>query len=283
MTKASFTGQSERTSDLLGLVHTDVCGPMSSVARGDFQYFITFTDDISSYGYIYLMRHKSESFEKFKEFQNKVQNQLGKTIKFLRSDHGGENLSLEFSDHLKQCGIVPQLTPPGTPQWNGVSERRNRTLLDMVRLMMSQTDLPLSFWGYALETITFTLNRAPTKSVERTHMRYELESILDYLSSKFGDVRHMSTFDVRQAHSKIRQKFLCGVSKGNQRIFFIIKLRAKCLSLAMVSSWRKCFSLNELVGAKCNLKKFKKHLKIFHHPPIPYRRYRMLYRQMLKH
>ena len=168
MTKAPFTGQSERASDLLGLVHTDVCGPMSSIARGGFQYFITFTDDFSRYGYIYLMRHKSESFEKFKEFQNEVQNQLGKTIKFLRSDRGGEYLSLEFGDHLKQCGIIPQLTPPGTPQWNGVSERRNRTLLDMVRSMMSQADLPLSFWGYALETAAFTLNRVPSKSVEKT-------------------------------------------------------------------------------------------------------------------
>jgi hypothetical protein len=76
-------------------------------------------------------------------------------------------LSLEFSDHLKQCGIVPQLAPSGMPQLNGVSERRNRTLLDMVSSMMSQTDLPLSFWGYALETIVFTLNRVPTKSVEK--------------------------------------------------------------------------------------------------------------------
>jgi hypothetical protein len=83
MTKAPFTGQSERTSDLLEFFHTDVYGPMSYVARGGFQYFITFTDDFSRYGYIYLMRHKSKSFEKFKEFQNKVQNQLGKTIKFL--------------------------------------------------------------------------------------------------------------------------------------------------------------------------------------------------------
>jgi hypothetical protein len=72
MTKSPFTGQSERASDLLGLVHTDVCGPMSSVARGGFQYFITFTNDFSRYGCIYLMRHKSESFKKFKEFQNKV-------------------------------------------------------------------------------------------------------------------------------------------------------------------------------------------------------------------
>jgi hypothetical protein len=69
---------------------------------------------------------------------------------------------------LKQCGIVPQLTPHGTPQWNGVSERRNRTLLDMVRSMMRQADLPLSFWGYALETAAFTMNRVPSKSVEKT-------------------------------------------------------------------------------------------------------------------
>jgi len=61
-----------RASDLLGLVHTDVYGPMSSIARGGFQYFITFTDDFSRYGYIYLMRNKSESFEKFKEFPNEV-------------------------------------------------------------------------------------------------------------------------------------------------------------------------------------------------------------------
>src|SRR3954468_7300426 len=93
-------------------------------------------------------------------------------IKLLRSDHEGEYLSQEFDDHLKSHGIVPQLTPPGTPQRNGVSDRRNRTLLDMVRSMMSLTDLPLLFWDYALEMATFTLNRAPSKSVETTP--YEL-------------------------------------------------------------------------------------------------------------
>ena len=62
--------------------------------------------------------------------------------------------------------------PPGTPQHNGVFEHHNRTLLDMVRSMMSLTDLPLSFWGYALEIVSFTLYRAPSKSVETT--AYEL-------------------------------------------------------------------------------------------------------------
>ena len=81
-------------------------------------------------------------------------------------------MSYKFGLQLKQCEIVSLLTPPGTPQCNGVSKRRNRTLLDMVRSMMFLTDLPLSFWGYALETTAFTLNKAPSKSVETT--TYEL-------------------------------------------------------------------------------------------------------------
>ncbi len=168
MTKTPFTGHVERAHDLLEIIHSDVCGPMSIPARGGYLYFVTFTDDLSRYGYTYLMKQKSETFEKFKAFQNEVENHRDRKIKFLRSDRGGEYLSHEFSKHLSDCGIVSQLTPPGTPQRNGVSERRNRTLLDMVRSMMSLTELPLSFWGYALETATFTLNRAPSKSVETT-------------------------------------------------------------------------------------------------------------------
>jgi hypothetical protein len=68
MTKARFTGFPERASNLLELVHTDVCAPMSIIARGGFQYFITFTDDFSRYGYVYLMKYKSETFKRFKEF-----------------------------------------------------------------------------------------------------------------------------------------------------------------------------------------------------------------------
>ncbi|KAK8640398.1 hypothetical protein V6N13_008152 [Hibiscus sabdariffa] len=168
MTKAPFNGKGERASDLLGLIHSDVCEPMNTQARDGFHYFITFTDDFSRYGYINLMRHKSEALEKFKEFRNEVQNQHGKSIKALRSNRGGEYLSHEFDELLKECGIVSQLTPPGTPQWNGVSERRNQTLLDMVRSMMSHSGLRISFWGHALETVAFTLNRVPSKSIQKT-------------------------------------------------------------------------------------------------------------------
>ena len=77
-TKSPFNKQGERASDLLALIHTDVCGPLNTNARGGSSYFITFTDDFSRYGYVYLMKYKSEAFEKFKKFKNEVQNQLEK-------------------------------------------------------------------------------------------------------------------------------------------------------------------------------------------------------------
>ncbi|KAL0411751.1 UNVERIFIED_CONTAM: hypothetical protein Slati_3764800 [Sesamum latifolium] len=107
-----------------------VCGPLNTQARGGFSYFITFTNDLH--------------------------------------DRGVEYLSGEFLDYLKENGIVCQWTPSGTPQLNGVAERRHWTLLDMVQSMMSVTEMPLSFWGYALETAARLLNIAPSKAVAQT-------------------------------------------------------------------------------------------------------------------
>ncbi|GKA46042.1 retrotransposon protein, putative, ty1-copia subclass [Tanacetum coccineum] len=164
MARQTLLLQVERAKDLLGLIHTDcLCRNLNSMSRQGASYFVTFTDDFSRYGYVYLLKHKHEVFETFKVFQKEVENQLGKTIKSLRSDRGGEYMSQEFLDHLKEHGIIAHRTPPYTPQNNGVSERRNRTLLDMVRSMMSQTTLPKSFWDYALETAARILNMVPSK------------------------------------------------------------------------------------------------------------------------
>ncbi|GJV42317.1 retrotransposon protein, putative, ty1-copia subclass [Tanacetum coccineum] len=122
MTKSLFTGTCKRGERLLDLVHTDVCGPFRSATKDGKRYYVTFTDDFSRYGYVYLIKHKSDTFEVFKRYQNEVENQLGKKDK------------------------VSQLTPPRTPQLNGVVERRNRTILDMVRSMMCRATLPISFW-----------------------------------------------------------------------------------------------------------------------------------------
>ncbi|GJT20579.1 retrotransposon protein, putative, ty1-copia subclass [Tanacetum coccineum] len=136
MARKPYTHQVERAKDLLGLMHTDVCGPFKITSRQGSSYFVTFTDDFSRYGYVYLLKHKHE-----------VQ---------------------EFLDHLKEYEIIAHRTPPYTPQHNGVSEKRNRTLLDKVHSMMSQTTLLKSFWDYALETAAHILNMVPIKKVEKT-------------------------------------------------------------------------------------------------------------------
>ena len=118
---------------------------MTVSAKGGYECFITFTDDLSRYGYVFLIRHKYQSFEMFKLYRNEVKKQIGKSIKVLRSDRGGEYLSSEFLTYLKENGILSQWTSAGTPQLNGVSKRRNQTLLDMVRSMMGFTSLPIFF------------------------------------------------------------------------------------------------------------------------------------------
>ncbi|KAL4291238.1 hypothetical protein GQ457_14G000800 [Hibiscus cannabinus] len=255
MTKTPFSGKGERASDLLGLIHSDVCGPMNTQARGGYQYFITFTDDFSRYGYIYLMRHKSEALEKFKEFKNEVQNQHGKSIKALRSDRGGEYLSQDFDELLKECGIVSQLTPPGTPQWNGVSERRNRTLLDMVRSMMSHTDLPTTFWGYALETAAFTLNRVPSKSVQKTPHemwtgRRPNMSFMKIWGCKAYVKHQMST----KLEPKSEKLLLLDIPKKLRDT--ISTTRTKCLLLGLECSLKRNFSQTVEKVEILNLKKF---------------------------
>ncbi|GKA34515.1 FAR1-related sequence 5-like protein [Tanacetum coccineum] len=115
------------------------------LSRQGASYIVTFTDDFSCYGYVYLLKHKHEVFETFKVFQKEVEDQLGKTIKLIRSDHRGEYMSQEFLDHLKEHGIISHCTPPYT-----------------------QTTLSKSFWDYALESAASILNMVPTKKVEKT-------------------------------------------------------------------------------------------------------------------
>ena len=165
-------GKATRADTPLQLIHSDICGPMNVRARHGAYYFITFIDDYTRYGQIYLISHKSEALSCFKTFMNLVENQLDKRIKALRTDRGREYLSDEFKALCDEKGIEHQLSIPRTPQQNGVAERRNRTLLDMVRSMMAQANLPISFWGDALQTAAYVLNRVPSKSVTSTP--YEL-------------------------------------------------------------------------------------------------------------
>ena len=106
MTRSPFVGQMARVKQILKIIYSDVCGPFNHMAISGFYYFITFIDDLSRYGHLYLMKYKSESFQKFKEFKVQVENQMEKSIKILRSDRGREYLSIEFIGFLKKYGII---------------------------------------------------------------------------------------------------------------------------------------------------------------------------------
>ena len=172
MTRSPFP-KASRSSEPLAIVHSDICGKFSTPTLGGQKvYFITFIDDYSRFGYVYLLKHKSDGFEAFKEYKAEVENQLNRKIKILRTDRGGEYTSGILDDFCTEHGIVHHYTLPYTPQQNGVAERRNRTLMDMVRSMMAYSDLPLSFWREALHTALYLLNHSPSKAVTVTP--YEL-------------------------------------------------------------------------------------------------------------
>ena len=96
------------------MVHTDVLS-MSVQARGRYENFITFTDDYSGYGYVYLMCNKFEAFEKFQEYKVEAEKQLGVHIKQLRSDQGNEYLFGDSKSYLDKEGIISQLSSYGMP------------------------------------------------------------------------------------------------------------------------------------------------------------------------
>ncbi|WKA12495.1 hypothetical protein VitviT2T_029871 [Vitis vinifera] len=183
MTAKTRNEKIDRCGSTLDLIYIDICGPLTPTTLGGYKYFITFIDDFYIYGYVELIHEKSDSLNVFKAFKAKVELQLGKPIKVVKSNTGGEYYGRydetrrnpgPFVKFLLECSIDARYTIPNTPQQNGVVERRNRTLLDMVRCMLSNSSLPKFLWGEALKTTTYILNQVPSKSVPKTP--YELWS-----------------------------------------------------------------------------------------------------------
>ncbi|GAU29902.1 hypothetical protein TSUD_379930 [Trifolium subterraneum] len=150
----------------LELVHSDICGPLNPISNGGNRYFITFTDDFSRKTWIYFLKEKSSALDTFKMFKLMVEKESGCAIQNLRTDRGGEFLSTAFNDFCSNQGIKRQLTTAYTPQQNGVSERNNRTLLNMVRSMIAGRGVPKVFWPEAVKWATHIMNRSPTLSVK---------------------------------------------------------------------------------------------------------------------
>jgi transposase InsO family protein len=117
-----FKGLDEkRNLASLDLIHSDLCEMNGLFTRGGKRYFMTLIDD----AYVYLLKTKDEAFNYFKIFKAKDETQLNRKIKCLHDDHGGEYISTEFSKFWAEHGIIHEVTPPYSPQSNGVAERKN--------------------------------------------------------------------------------------------------------------------------------------------------------------
>lgn len=118
------------------LVHADICGPITLASNNQRRYFLCFIDDYSRKAWVYFLLEKSEAFYHFKCFKTLVEIESGLPVKSFRTDRGEEFTSSEFNEFCELNGIKRQLTTAYTPQQNGVAERKNRTMMNLVRSML---------------------------------------------------------------------------------------------------------------------------------------------------
>lgn len=185
-----FKIRKERCEEILGIVHSDICGPMRTQSKGGAKYFATFIDDHSGWCLVYFLKKRDEILDAFKNFKNMMETETGQKIKALQTDNGTEYCSSRFNDFLKEHGIKRRLTVPHSPQQNGIAERRNRTLLDMARCQLIQSALPPSFWAEAISTANYIRNRCVSKSLAN-------ETPFERLKGWAPVVGHMRTFGTK--------------------------------------------------------------------------------------
>lgn len=142
-----------------------MCGPISPQTAGSNRYIFVLIDDHSRYMWTILLKEKGEAFEKFKRFKPIIEQEARTTIKTFRSDRGGEFTSTEFKEFCEKAGIERHLTALYTPQQNGVVERRNRTLLEMVRSILKHKSVPNYLWGEAVRHACYLINKVATRTL----------------------------------------------------------------------------------------------------------------------
>ncbi|KAG8501913.1 hypothetical protein CXB51_004578 [Gossypium anomalum] len=165
--RVRFTRGIHNTKETLEYIHSDLWGPSRVPSRGGANYMLTFIDDFSRKVWAFFLKQKSDVFSAFKSWKIMIEKQTGKQIKYLRTDNGLEFCSDEFNRLCKSEGIVRHLTVRHTPQQNGVAERMNRTIMEKVRCMLSNANLPKSFWAEAASTACFLINRSPSVAIEK--------------------------------------------------------------------------------------------------------------------
>uniref|UniRef100_A0ACD5U6F7 Uncharacterized protein n=1 Tax=Avena sativa TaxID=4498 RepID=A0ACD5U6F7_AVESA len=164
--RAPFPRQAlNRATDKLGLVHADLCGPIDPPTPGGKSYFLLLVDDMIRYMWISLLAIKDQASSAIKTFQSVAELDSGQKRKVLHTDRGGEFTSKALGEFFAEQGVHRQLTAPYSPQQNRVVERRNQTVVGMARCLLKAKGVPPKFWGEAVTTAVYLLNRGMTKSL----------------------------------------------------------------------------------------------------------------------
>jgi hypothetical protein len=159
--KGSFPSSDNRSKEILDLIHSYVCGPMTVASLNGYLYYVLFIYDHSKKTWIYFLKNKDGVLSKFQEFKAQVENLTGRKIKVLRLDNGGEYTSKEFISFCIESWIKRELTVPYNPQQNGVAERKNKTIIEATKAMIHDQSLPMTLWEEACMTIVYDQNHSP--------------------------------------------------------------------------------------------------------------------------
>ncbi len=126
---------------------------------------MSFIDDHTRKVWVYFMKHKREMFQHFLNFKAMAEKDKGVSIKFFRSNGGGEYFSNKFNEYLKEHGIQRKYSCSYSPQQNGVAERKNRHIVEITRAMLNEKNLPNYFWVEAVSIIVYIMNQTPTIAI----------------------------------------------------------------------------------------------------------------------
>jgi len=163
----SFPQQASfRAKERLELVHGDLCGPVTPVTPGGRRYFLLLVDDLSRFMWVMILGSKGEAADAIRRAQAAAEAESGRKLRVLRTDNGGEFTAAEFAAYCADEGIQRHYSAPYSPQQNGVVERRNQTVVGMARALLKQRGMPTVFWGEAVVTAVYILNRSPTKALD---------------------------------------------------------------------------------------------------------------------
>lgn len=147
------------TSRPLELLHMDLFGPTTYRSIGGNSYCLVIVDDFSRYTWVFFLSDNSNVFTIFKGFAKRAENEFEFKIKKIRSDNDTEFKNSRIEDYCDEKGVKNEFSAKYTPEQNGVVERKNRTLIEMARSMLSEYNVSDSFWAEAINAACHASNR----------------------------------------------------------------------------------------------------------------------------